>query len=183
MRTGRPPRSIAEIDADIIQQLLTHYKITAGGCWVWSGKYFANGYGRIARYLPRAHFHMRAHIAAYQFYKGYIPKGLFVCHRCDVKGCINPDHLWLGTNKENQDDAVKKGVFEKYWTAERRKERSSKNSGSGNPMFGKTGPLAPCYGRTGDKHPMFKKHHSEESRLKISASLTKTFKEKRENNV
>ena len=50
-----------------------------------------------------------AHRASYEQFKGNIEKGLFVCHTCDNGICINPDHLFLGTNSDNQKDAYRKG--------------------------------------------------------------------------
>jgi len=46
---------------------------------------------------------------SYRIFKGDIPKGLYVCHACDNPRCINPDHLWVGTAKENMQDAKRKG--------------------------------------------------------------------------
>lgn len=179
MRQGRPPKTVKQIDDDLVDQLNTMYEINADGCWIWVGKYFANGYPRLQRHLPRASFHMRAHVASYQLHKGQIPEGIFVCHSCDVKGCVNPDHLWLGTNKANQDDAAAKGVFSRYWTPERREAKRRTNSGAGNPMFGKRGNQAPCYGRTGKKHPMFGKSHTDEVKQRISRSLREAHQRKR----
>jgi hypothetical protein len=88
-----------------------------------------------------------------------------------VKLCFNPKHLWLGTNQENQIDASEKGVFARYWTKEKRMSYSQTYSGAGNPMYGRTGEAAPAYGRIGSLHPMFGKHHTAESKDKISAGL------------
>jgi len=52
---------------------------------------------------------LRAHQWAFAIYRGSIPAGLNVCHSCDVGRCINPDHLWLGTQKQNMDDMDAKG--------------------------------------------------------------------------
>ena len=51
----------------------------------------------------------RAHRLQWERYNGPIPKGLFVCHKCDVRSCINPEHLFLATNRENILDASRKG--------------------------------------------------------------------------
>jgi hypothetical protein len=53
----------------------------------------------------------RAHRASWMIHKGPIPKGMFVCHTCDNKRCSNPDHLFLGTCKDNNLDAIKKNIL------------------------------------------------------------------------
>lgn len=73
---------------------------SGSGCWVWtaSGK---NGYGCLdGKY---------AHRLSYQWHKGEIPEGMQVMHSCDNRLCVNPDHLSLGTNKDNSNDMMAKG--------------------------------------------------------------------------
>lgn len=50
----------------------------------------------------------RAHRASWELYRGQIPKGIFVLHRCDIPSCVNPEHLFLGTNKDNMQDCKNK---------------------------------------------------------------------------
>lgn len=52
-----------------------------------------------------------AHRASWIVHHGPIPDGMFVCHHCDNKPCVRPDHLFLGTNQDNVDDAVAKGII------------------------------------------------------------------------
>lgn len=74
------------------------------GCWLWlRGK--RNGYGQFDLKGKT----VSAHRASYEFYVGKIPDGLRVLHKCDNPPCINPDHLFLGTDRDNVADCVKKG--------------------------------------------------------------------------
>jgi hypothetical protein len=76
------------------------------GCQLWTGAYFSNGYGRISRGGYGA---VAAHRLAFEVYKGRIPPGLCVLHKCDTPACCNPDHLFLGTQKDNSVDMANKG--------------------------------------------------------------------------
>lgn len=76
------------------------------GCWLWTGSFFANGYGRFKEIGVTG---QKAHRRSYEIHKGKIPEGMYVCHSCDNPPCVNPDHLWLGTNSDNMKDMVRKG--------------------------------------------------------------------------
>lgn len=75
-------------------------------CWLWQGKKLPTGYGMIRITREKQAY---AHRLAYELNHGPIPKGLFICHACDVPGCVNPAHLWAGTPKENTHDMIRKG--------------------------------------------------------------------------
>ena len=78
------------------------YRITDSGCWEWVGPRQPNGYGVIAEGLSTHRF-------SYERFKGAIPLGMCVLHSCDNKICVNPEHLFLGTNNDNTQDMMAKG--------------------------------------------------------------------------
>jgi len=84
---------------------LQHEKTDA--CWIWKGTRERKGYGRLNRGGRTGQ--LLAHRAAYELFIGPIPEGMMVCHRCDVPYCVNPDHLFIGTAKDNAMDEVAKG--------------------------------------------------------------------------
>lgn len=79
---------------------------TNGGCWLYSMSIAKSGYAD-ANYRGKSR--TRAHRIAWEIWRGPIPTGLLVCHRCDVRNCVNPDHLFLGTHQDNNDDKFSKG--------------------------------------------------------------------------
>ena len=74
------------------------------GCWLWTGKK-DYGYGRVGINGQLYRTHRASAVDA----KGDIPKGMFVLHTCDVRACVNPEHLYYGSHSDNMNDMVNRG--------------------------------------------------------------------------
>lgn len=104
----------------------------ANGCWIWNGPFAGHGYG----VTPIGKKSTTAHALSYSHYRGSIPKGSQVCHKCDVKLCVNPDHLFLGTAADNMRDCAIKGRNTRKLTEEQVREIRS-TTGVSNAELGR----------------------------------------------
>lgn len=77
------------------------------GCWEWIGSKNQLGYGMIR--MPGEKSNRMAHRLSYEMVHGKFPPHLHCCHSCDFSSCVNPGHIWLGTDKDNSDDMMRKG--------------------------------------------------------------------------
>lgn len=113
------------------------------GCWEWTGSDNNKGYGTITIQGVKK----STHRLSWELHNGPIPDNMCVCHKCDNPPCCNPDHLFLGTKKDNMHDC------------------SEKNRAKGG---GLSGELHPMYGRRGELSPIYGRKHAEESKVIMS---------------
>ena len=100
--------------ANLWRRLMGRVRVTPG-CWLWMGNTNAGGYGSLGVTEAGRTRTVYAHRLAYELFVGPIPAGLFVCHRCDVKRCVNPAHLYAGTPKDNTRDMIARGRKADPW--------------------------------------------------------------------
>jgi len=98
---GVPPLSREQI----IQKFETFFEKPAEGCWVWTGGKNEHGYGKFNVNCGTD----KAHRISWIIYVGPIPRGQHVLHRCDNPPCVRPDHLFIGTARDNRIDCKQKG--------------------------------------------------------------------------
>lgn len=98
---GAVRRTTAQLEAVLRERS----KLDEAGCLLWTGLKFNTGYGALWRNGNQ----VQTHRLAWEFWRGPIPEGLSVLHKCDVRACINPDHLFLGTQRDNIHDMLAKG--------------------------------------------------------------------------
>jgi hypothetical protein len=85
---------------------LSHFKQEGKKCWEWDSPRNAANYGVLGQPNKR---NILAHRYSFEFFKHKIPAGLKVLHKCDNPPCVNPQHLFTGTHKDNSQDSIKKG--------------------------------------------------------------------------
>lgn len=90
-----------------LESFKVKFFVAENGCWLWQASLTTKGYGSFwdGSRLDRAHRY------SYKTFRGEIPKGLIVMHKCDIPACVNPVHLQLGTYQDNVDDAISKKRF------------------------------------------------------------------------
>jgi len=99
------------------ERFLSHIYKSDSGSWLWTASTIS-GYGNFTADGTT----VAAHRYSWVFHHGGIPEGLWVLHKCDVKRCVNPDHLYLGTHKDNTEDAVRRG---RVATGDRHRSKTS----------------------------------------------------------
>lgn len=89
----------------LLERFNEKYIVDSDGCWIWEGARIPDGYGQF-RFGGEP---IGAHIASYKLHCGEVPNGIYVLHSCDVRTCVNPYHLYLGTCQDNMDDKMERG--------------------------------------------------------------------------
>lgn len=92
-----------------IARFRSYVVISPNGCWDWNGSRRARGYGQLSIRRNGKATPMLAHRLSWMIHYGPVPDGVCVCHGCDRPPCVNPKHLWLGSQRENMRNAAWKG--------------------------------------------------------------------------
>lgn len=94
------------------ERFYASYQINlSNNCWEWQKDIDRKGYGQIHSYRENKRVTLFAHRVSYELHKGTIPEKFLICHSCDNRKCVNPDHLWIGTQSDNMQDMIKKGRY------------------------------------------------------------------------
>lgn len=94
-----PPKNLS-----LLQRLMAKVEIGESDCWIWRGSVNNQGYG----YIGIDYKKKLVHRLSWELHFGPIPEGMLMCHKCDVPVCVNPGHLFTGTNADNIRDMFKK---------------------------------------------------------------------------
>lgn len=92
----------------LLERFWERVSVVQGACWLWRGSTTAAGYGNLGA-GGRGGANVYAHRLSWEVHKGPIPPGMHVLHRCDNPPCVNPEHLFLGTQRDNNADKTRKG--------------------------------------------------------------------------
>lgn len=95
------------MNQEAIRKKLDRKAKRVNACWIWTGYRNDEGYGEMRMNKKR----YKLHRLSYELFNGAIPEKALVCHSCDNPSCIEPTHLFLGNDKINSDDKIKKGRF------------------------------------------------------------------------
>lgn len=93
----------------VIVRFARRFTMSDKYCWEWQSTFHKSGYGIISASPDKSY--VMAHRLSYFVFNGKIPLNKLVLHKCDNRACVRPDHLFLGTDKDNSDDKIKKGRF------------------------------------------------------------------------
>lgn len=117
MKSGPKPRDLPE------RFLESYIPEPNSGCWLWVKGVNEHGYGRIT--LPSGE-QKKAHRVSWILHRGYDPGPFLVCHKCDNPACVNPEHLFIGTQADNLSDCAVKGRISRVHQPRGEKQGSSK---------------------------------------------------------